>query len=73
MYNNQETAIAPSGLRYTSKENGSPFQGMGSSGEMLSCMQCGVHKPRSKGAIKRYLASPMFFCFVCRPKKVETQ
>jgi hypothetical protein len=70
MYINEETSISPTGLRYTAKENGSPFQGMGGSGEMMSCIKCGLHKPRSKGAFKRLLNSPMFFCFDCKPKKV---
>ena len=71
MYRNEETLVSPTGLRYTSKTNGSPFQGMGSGGETMSCIMCGKHKPRIKGAFKRYMSSLMFFCFDCKPKKVE--
>lgn len=69
MYKDQTTEIAATGLRYTSKEGGSPFSGMGSSGEVRSCIKCGQHKLRSNGAIHRYLNSLMFLCFECRPKK----
>ena len=62
--------IAATGLRYTLKEGGSPFQGMGSNGEIRSCMKCGQHKPRSKGAIHRFLNGQMFFCFECKPPKL---
>ena len=70
MYKYETNEIAATGLRYTSKEGGSPFQGMGSSGEIRSCMKCGEHKPRSNGAIHRFLNGQMFFCFGCRPKKL---
>ncbi len=68
MYKYEDTLISPTGLRYTSKENGSPFQGMGGMGETMSCIKCGVHKLRKNGMIKRYLNSPMFFCCDCKPK-----
>jgi hypothetical protein len=63
------THISQTGLRYVSKENGSPFQGMGSTGETISCIKCGKHKLRTRGAIKRYLNSLLFFCFDCKPEK----
>lgn len=69
MYKNETTQISDTGLRYTAKENGSPFQGMGSPGETRSCFKCGNHKPRSRGTIKRYFNSLMFFCFDCKPGK----
>jgi hypothetical protein len=69
MYNNEGNSISPTGLRYTAKENGSPFSGMGGSGEMISCIKCGQHRLRSKGMFKRFLNSPMFFCFNCKPQK----
>jgi hypothetical protein len=62
--------ITATGLRYTTKEGGSPFQGMGSNGEFRSCLKCGQHKLRSKGAIHRFLNGLMFFCFECKPKKL---
>jgi hypothetical protein len=70
MYKNQETLISPSGLRYTSKEAGSPYQGGGDTGETLSCIKCGKHRLRRNGVFKRYLNSPLFFCFDCKPNKV---
>jgi hypothetical protein len=72
MYTNDESVISDTGLRYTSKTNGSPFQGMGSAGEMLSCIQCSKHRPRSKGLFKRYLNSQVFFCFDCKPPKAAS-
>lgn len=67
MYKYEETVISETGLRYTSKENGSPFQGMGGTGDTLSCIKCGKHRLRSKGTFKRYLHALLFFCFECRP------
>lgn len=67
MYKYEETVISETGLRYTSKENGSPFQGMGGTGDTLSCIKCGKHRLRSKGTFKRYLHALLFFCFDCRP------
>ena len=34
----------------------------------MSCIQCGQHKLRSKGAYKRYLTALFFFCFDCKPR-----
>jgi hypothetical protein len=64
----ESAEISASGLRYTFKEGGSPFQGMGSNGDVRSCIKCGRHKLRSNGAIHRFLNGLMFFCFDCRPK-----
>jgi len=63
------THISRTGLRYVSKENGSPFQGMGSTGETISCIKCGKHKLRTRGIIRRYLNSLLFYCFDCKPEK----
>ena len=71
MYKSEDTRIAASGLRYTTKESGSPFQGMGANGEVRSCLKCGQHKLRSHGAIHRYLGGLMFFCFDCKPKRLK--
>lgn len=68
MHNDYENLVAASGLRYTIKESGSPFLGMGSSGATLSCIKCGHHKLRTRGAFKRYPSGLMFFCFDCKPK-----
>jgi len=67
MPNSQTTQISQTGLRYVSKENGSPFVGMGATGETISCIKCGKHKPRSRGVLKRYFNSLLFFCFDCKP------
>jgi hypothetical protein len=69
MFKNETTEISPTGLRYVSKENGSPFQGAGSTGETISCIKCGKHKLRTRGVVKRYLNSLLFFCFDCKPVK----
>jgi len=69
MPSTQTTQIALNGLRYLSKENGSPFQGAGSTGETISCIKCGKHKLKNRGAIRRYLNSLFFFCFDCKPEK----
>jgi hypothetical protein len=34
----ETTQISSNGLRYASKENGSPFQGISGSGETMSCI-----------------------------------
>jgi hypothetical protein len=68
-YHHDKTQIASDGLRYTNKKNGSPFQGMGRTGETMSCMKCGLHKPRALGSFKRLLDKSHFFCGHCRPAK----
>lgn len=65
-----KNAVAENGLRFTSRENGSPFAGMGKIGETMSCMMCGYHKPRSQGAQRRFAGSLAFFCFECKPPVV---
>jgi hypothetical protein len=65
------TQISATGLRYTSKENGSAYQGMSGSGETMSCIKCGQHKLRSKGVYKRYLTALMFICCDCKPKLIK--
>jgi hypothetical protein len=70
MNKSEANEIASTGLRYVSKESGSPFEGMGANGEVRSCLKCGEHKLRSNGAIHRYLGGLMFFCFDCKPKRL---
>ena len=72
MYEPVTTEIAPTGLRYTSKENGSPYRDFGGSGDTMSCVKCGHHKLRRNGMYKRYLTALMFFCFDCKPKNIKT-
>ncbi len=67
MFKTDTTIISPTGLRYLAKENGSPFKGMGSTGETISCIKCGKHKLRTRGTIKRYLNALLFICFDCKP------
>jgi hypothetical protein len=71
MYKQEETLVSQNGLRYASKENGSPFRGMGETGETLSCIKCGRHRLRRNGVFKRYLNSLMFFCIDCKPAMVK--
>jgi hypothetical protein len=37
----------------------------------MSCIKCGIHKPRNNGSFKRILGSSMFVCFDCSPPKKE--
>ncbi len=70
MHKQEETLVSQNGLRYTSKENGSPFRDIGESGDTMSCIKCGRHRLRRNGIFKRYLNSIMFFCFDCKPAKL---
>ena len=70
-HKHETTQISGDGLRYSSKKNGSPFEGTGRTGEMMSCIKCGVHKPRNNGSFKRILGSSMFVCFDCSPPKKD--
>jgi len=49
-----KTQVDSTGLRFTSRENGSPFVGMGKVGETMSCIKCGLHKPRRLGSQRRF-------------------
>ena len=64
-----KTSVDESGLRFTSRENGSPFAGMGKMGETMSCIKCGMHKPRRQGSQQRFAGSLAFFCHDCKPPK----
>ena len=66
------TKIAKDGLRYKSKEGGSPYGPGGSIGTM-SCYKCGLHKPRALGTFKRLLGQSMFICGGCKPVKVALE
>jgi hypothetical protein len=68
MPRDESTKIASNGLRYKSKESGSPFGGSGSMGTM-SCYKCGLHKPRALGSFKKLAAQKMFCCGECSPQK----
>ncbi len=65
----EKTEISNDGLRYKSKKGGSPFEGLGRTGDTMSCIKCGVHKPRNNGSFKRILGSSMFVCFDCSPPR----
>ena len=64
MIYDQVTKIAADGLRYTSKESGSPLKDY-SFGSTISCYKCGLHKPRSLGVVKRFLGQRLFKCAEC--------
>lgn len=57
------TKVRPDGLRYKSKETGSPFApaGIGGPGTM-SCFLCGKHRPRSMLRTKKMLGKAHFVC-----------
>ncbi len=54
-----KTEISNDGLRYKTKKTGSPFEGM-RTGDTMSCMKCGLHKPRSFGSFKQLLGTAAF-------------
>lgn len=60
------TEISKDGLRYISKEGGSPY-GPGHAIGTMSCYKCGVHKPRALGTFRRLLGKSMFVCADCKP------
>ena len=60
------TKISGDGLRYKSKEGGSPFAASGT-GSSMSCYKCGLHKARALGIFKRVLNQSMFVCGDCKP------
>ncbi len=62
-----KTQVDSTGLRFTSRENGSPFVGMGKVGETMSCIKCGLHKPRRLGSQRRFAGGLAFFCHDCKP------
>lgn len=66
MAREEVTKICADGLRYKSKQGGSPF---GASGAMntMSCYKCGQHKSRALGSFRRLLGQSMFVCAECRP------
>jgi len=64
-----ETKIASDGLRYKAKVSGSPFGAASHANGTMSCMKCGLHKPRALGSFKRLLDKSHFFCGDCRPAK----
>jgi hypothetical protein len=63
---NTITTIAKDGLRYKSKQGGSPF-GTSSSVGVMSCYKCGRHKARALGSFKKLLGQSMFVCGDCKP------
>jgi hypothetical protein len=52
------TKISGDGLRYKSKEGGSPFAASGT-GASMSCYKCGLHKPRALG--RRQALLPIYW------------
>ncbi len=68
MSQDQESQIATDGLRYKSKEGGSPFKDSANMSS-ISCYKCGLHKPRALGVFKMMINQRMFMCGDCMPKK----
>ena len=66
------TKIAKNGLRYKSKERGSPY-GLGGTMDTMSCYKCGVHKSRALGTFKSLLGQSMFMCGDCKPVKIALE
>jgi hypothetical protein len=62
------TEIKKDGLRYKSKQGGSPFGGSSAIGTM-SCYKCGAHKSRALGSFKKLIGQQMFICGDCKPLK----
>jgi hypothetical protein len=71
MFDAEVSQISPTGLRYTTKAGGSPYQAVGGSGHTMSCIKCGHHRLRSNGIFRRYPTALMFFCFDCKPRPRE--
>ena len=67
MSKDETTKISADGLRYKSKEGGSPF-GASASIASMSCYKCGLHKPRALGSFKRVMNQYMFMCAECKTK-----
>jgi hypothetical protein len=67
MSRDETTKISGDGLRYKSKEGGSPF-GASASVASMSCYKCGLHKARALGTFKRILNQNMFMCAECKNK-----
>jgi hypothetical protein len=65
-HKHQISEIKEDGLRYSRKKNGSPFEGKGHTGEMMSCIKCGIHKPRATGSFRKILNTHHFYCGECR-------
>ncbi|MGB4349898.1 MAG: hypothetical protein WBJ38_10220 [Limnohabitans sp.] len=66
-----KTQISDDGLRYVSRQSGSPFGALGDCRSTLSCYKCGTHKPRSFGANHKILGKSMFCCFDCVAPKIN--
>jgi len=67
MSRDETTKISGDGLRYKSKEGGSPF-GASATVASMSCYKCGLHKARALGTFKRILNQNMFMCAECKNK-----
>ena len=57
------THIQPDGLRYKSKEPGSPFAPAGAGGAAtMSCFLCGKHRPRVSLQSRKLLGKTQYVC-----------
>lgn len=57
----QANTVSTTGLRYTTKKNGTPYAG-NYVGKTMSCTNCGSHAPRSEGVFGSLMGRAVFFC-----------
>jgi hypothetical protein len=63
MRDSERTEIAADGLRYRSKEGGSPFSAKDSfSMHSMSCFLCGRHKPRASLTSRQLIGRARLVC-----------
>ncbi len=65
------STFSANGLRYKSKQGGSPF-GESSSPSVTSCFKCGLNKARSLGSFRKLLGGSMFVCGDCKPVQKQS-
>jgi hypothetical protein len=59
----KKNLISENGLRYSEKENKTPFNG----GDTTSCVKCGNYKLRKQGQFINRFGSRLFYCNICKP------
>ena len=74
MATDDTTKITQDGLRYKSKKGGSPFGTTGLAGSTMSCIKCGLHKPRASGTFRKLLGTSMLYALTAsRPNPPKPQ
>lgn len=66
-----KTKISDDGLRYVSRQGGSPFGTLGDCRSTLSCYKCGTHKPRSLGTNKKSWENLCFVALTVLRSKIK--